>query len=176
MCVGRKRWRAERDENTCREDFTTAERHEIAARLLKQEKEAAKARQAAAGPKSVAKRKATKDDGWDESDQPSKPPKEREQKAIEKVAKAVGVGASKLRQVEAVYEAADEDPKLAPLRLLSTALPDLSQDGCDSLWIHTGTVLGREPVLLCRCTNERSVWANVCRGSIVEELVAIPPA
>lgn len=99
-----------RDEKTCREDFTTAEVHEIAARLLKQEKEAAKARQAAAGPK--AGKGAKKPTASDESAEPIA----TKGKAIEKVAKAVGVGASKLRQFEAVYEAADEDPKLAPVK------------------------------------------------------------
>lgn len=98
---------AERDENTCREPFTTAEVHTIASRLLKLERPAAKKRQQEHGGTAPG-RKSTSGESPEVNGATGRKPE-----AMERVAAAVGVGRKKLEQIEAVHKAAEETPALA---------------------------------------------------------------
>lgn len=99
-----KKIRAERDENTCRKEFTPEEAVNAAEAIEPLERKAAEARQAE-GQKAGGR-------GRKKLGAESAPSKG---KARDKIAAAVGVGRDKLAKERAVVAAARADPKLRPL-------------------------------------------------------------
>jgi len=93
---------AERDENTCRKDFTPSEAVALGRDLAALEKPAAKQRQASAGPASGRGKKAMGS---------GKLPEPVKGEAKEKVAKAVGVARRTYEKAEAVVQAAEREPQ-----------------------------------------------------------------
>lgn len=99
---------AERDENTCRSDFTPEEMVNVARQIRGIEEKAARARLAEAGRKSAPGRPA---ETSEESSEVSVPPRLRSSgETRERVAKAVGVSHPTLAKAEKVIEAAESDP------------------------------------------------------------------
>jgi ParB-like chromosome segregation protein Spo0J len=92
---------AERDENIERKDFIPSEAHAMAKRLEPFEREAAKERQAKAGPSDGKGAKASASEKF------STPVG----RASDKVASAVGLSRPTLRKIEAVIQAAEENPE-----------------------------------------------------------------
>lgn len=97
------RMRAERDENTCRRDFTPSQRVAAARALRHLEEQAAKDRKAQAEDQPRGKKKAGVSGG-------NFPP-ERNGKSRDKIAEGVGTSARSLEKAEAVVEAAEREPK-----------------------------------------------------------------
>jgi ParB family chromosome partitioning protein len=98
--------RAERDENTCRKDFTPSEAVAIGKALEALERPKAKERQAQAGP---AEGKGKKASGS------GKLPEAVAGQTRDKVAEAVGMSGRNYEKAKAVIEAAEADPSLAPV-------------------------------------------------------------
>jgi ParB family chromosome partitioning protein len=98
--------RAERDENTCRKDFTPSEAVAIGKALEELEREQARGRQAHAGPAEGKGRKASGS---------GKLPEPVRGQTRDKVAEAVGMSGRTYEKVKAVVEAAAADPALAPV-------------------------------------------------------------
>jgi ParB family chromosome partitioning protein len=103
---------AERDENTCRKDFTLSEALAIGKAIEDREREAAKKRQ-----------QATRAKGKDENGTPTigggklPPPKSDKGKTRDKVAQVVGMSGRSYEKARQVAEAAKEDPELfGPIR------------------------------------------------------------
>jgi ParB-like chromosome segregation protein Spo0J len=96
--------RAERDENTCRKDFTPSEAVAIGEALEKLERPKAQARQQAA----LVQNRKGQEARSSESDE--RAPAENG-RTDEKVAEAVGMGRDKYRKAKAVVEAARQDPE-----------------------------------------------------------------
>lgn len=109
---------AERDENTCRVPFAPSEMHALARAIEEIERPKAANRKAATQAKpgnDLAAKDKTKTDGNGGAE--SAPPKKQGEngKSREKVAEAVGVGRTKLKQIKEVVEAAEADPANADL-------------------------------------------------------------
>lgn len=98
-----KALRAERDENTCRLDFTPSEAASIAKALEEFERAAAKERQAKAGPINGKGAKPTGVEKFSEA--------VTRGRALDRVAEAVGMSRPTLAKAQAVVEAAEADPK-----------------------------------------------------------------
>jgi ParB-like chromosome segregation protein Spo0J len=90
--------RAERDENTCRKDFTPSEAVALGNALEEMERKEAKKRQGGAG-----------------RDRSSKLDERSRGRTDEKVAEAVGMKKDTYRKAKAVVEAAEADPELQPV-------------------------------------------------------------
>jgi ParB family chromosome partitioning protein len=105
--------RAERDENTCRKDFTPSEAVAIGRALEELEKPKAAARKKASQAKPGQKVGTSKGkQGASKLDAPSGTAKGR---SDEKAARAVGMGKDTYRKAKAVVEAAEDNPDLAPV-------------------------------------------------------------
>jgi ParB family chromosome partitioning protein len=109
---------AEGDENTEREPFTVAEAVAHAKRIREAEARAAKERQRAAGPASVAKRER-REDGSAKLAEPSEPEPRHERETRHRTAKATGFGHATLKKAERVLEVADDEAQPEPVRKIA---------------------------------------------------------
>jgi len=102
---------AERDENTCRKDFTPSEAVAIAKTLEQLEKPKAAQRQEASRAKQGEKVGTAQGGG-------NLPPRSEDRgKTRDKIAAAVGTSASNLRKIKEVVEAAEAEPeKFGPVK------------------------------------------------------------
>jgi ParB family chromosome partitioning protein len=101
--------RAERDENTCRKDFTPSEAVSIGVALEKLEREQARARQQASRPAKGQKVGAAQGGGN------FPPPSGGAGKTRDKVAEAVGMSGRTYEKAKRVKKAAEADPTLKPV-------------------------------------------------------------
>ena len=85
---------AERDENTCRKAFTPKEMHAMAQRIEDREREAAKARQSAAGGRKVSQKR----------DASGQCPEAVKGQARDKIAAAIGTNSRTLRRINVVMD------------------------------------------------------------------------
>jgi ParB-like nuclease domain len=119
---------AEGDENTEREPFTVAEAVEHRRRIRAAEERAAKERQRAAGPASVAKREGRTaqpvKDGSTKLEEPSPEPRRHEREVRHRTAKATGYGATTLDKAERILALAADDTVPEPVREIARNAAD----------------------------------------------------